>query len=106
MTAVGVVHSTRSASIDDGWDAIAASIVLDETQFTAEALAGLDAFSHVEVVYLFDRVDPAETGKRAPPAEQHRLARGGDLKPWVHEFGPRGEVRQPPWISELMRAYW
>jgi tRNA-Thr(GGU) m(6)t(6)A37 methyltransferase TsaA len=29
-----------------------------------------------------------------------------DLKPWMAEFGPRGEVRQPPWASELMRGYW
>jgi tRNA (adenine37-N6)-methyltransferase len=29
-----------------------------------------------------------------------------DLKPWVAEFGPRGPVTQPAWISELMREYW
>ena len=29
-----------------------------------------------------------------------------DIKPWVQEFGPRGEVRQANWISELMRDYW
>jgi tRNA-Thr(GGU) m(6)t(6)A37 methyltransferase TsaA len=29
-----------------------------------------------------------------------------DIKPWVREFGPRGEVVQPAWISELMRGYW
>jgi tRNA (adenine37-N6)-methyltransferase len=29
-----------------------------------------------------------------------------DLKPWVREFGPRGEVRQPAWIGELMADYW
>ena len=29
-----------------------------------------------------------------------------DLKPWVREFGPRGEVRQPEWMTELMAAYW
>jgi len=29
-----------------------------------------------------------------------------DLKPWVLEFGPRGEVRQPAWMDELMRSYW
>jgi tRNA-Thr(GGU) m(6)t(6)A37 methyltransferase TsaA len=29
-----------------------------------------------------------------------------DLKPYMHEFGPRGEVSQPPWATELMRDYW
>ena len=29
-----------------------------------------------------------------------------DIKPWVREFGPRGDVRQPEWMDELMRAYW
>ncbi len=29
-----------------------------------------------------------------------------DIKPWVQEFGPRGEKRQPSWISELMLGYW
>lgn len=29
-----------------------------------------------------------------------------DIKPWVHEFGPRGDQRQPTWITELMKDYW
>ena len=29
-----------------------------------------------------------------------------DLKPWMAEFGPRGDMRQPAWASELMRGYW
>jgi tRNA (adenine37-N6)-methyltransferase len=29
-----------------------------------------------------------------------------DIKPWVKEFAPRGEVFQPHWISELMQKYW
>lgn len=29
-----------------------------------------------------------------------------DIKPHVIEFGPRGEVRQPTWITELMAGYW
>lgn len=29
-----------------------------------------------------------------------------DLKPWVKELGPRGEILQPVWITELMRDYW
>lgn len=29
-----------------------------------------------------------------------------DVKPWMIEFGPRGEVVQPSWSSELMQGYW
>lgn len=28
-----------------------------------------------------------------------------DIKPWVAEFGPTGEVRQPDWSHELMANY-
>ena len=29
-----------------------------------------------------------------------------DIKPWVKEFAPRGAVKQPAWITELMEKYW
>jgi tRNA (Thr-GGU) A37 N-methylase len=29
-----------------------------------------------------------------------------DVKPYMEEFGPRGEPRQPAWSHELMRGYW
>lgn len=29
-----------------------------------------------------------------------------DIKPVMREFLPRGVVRQPGWVSELMAAYW
>jgi tRNA-Thr(GGU) m(6)t(6)A37 methyltransferase TsaA len=29
-----------------------------------------------------------------------------DIKPYVTGFGPRGEVREPAWVQELMQAYW
>jgi tRNA-Thr(GGU) m(6)t(6)A37 methyltransferase TsaA len=29
-----------------------------------------------------------------------------DIKPWLQEFGPRGEVSQPPWTKSIMRNYW
>ncbi len=28
-----------------------------------------------------------------------------DIKPYLREFGPRGEVRQPAWATELMSEY-
>jgi len=29
-----------------------------------------------------------------------------DIKPWVREFAPRGDVHQPAWITVLMEGYW
>ena len=29
-----------------------------------------------------------------------------DVKPYLVEFAPRGEVRQPSWSTELMSGYW
>ncbi|MBF6062985.1 SAM-dependent methyltransferase [Nocardia terpenica] len=28
-----------------------------------------------------------------------------DIKPWFAEFGPRGEVRQAPWSTEMLKDY-
>jgi tRNA (Thr-GGU) A37 N-methylase len=28
-----------------------------------------------------------------------------DIKPWFSEFGPRGEVRQPQWPTEMLDCY-
>jgi len=29
-----------------------------------------------------------------------------DIKPWMVEFGPRGNIWQPSWSTELMQGYW
>jgi tRNA (adenine37-N6)-methyltransferase len=87
VASIGVVRSPRTEPIDDGWDSIIATIELDGEQFGAEALWGLERFSHVEVVYLFDRVDPAriETGARRP--------RENPQWPEVGIFAQRGKAR-------------
>lgn len=148
LTPVGRVLGGRDAVRDDGWGAERATIRLDE-RFAPDAVAGLDAFSHLEVVYLFDRVDPdaVEHGARHPrgnpdwprvgifaqrakdrpnrlgvsrcrllAVDGRDLAVAGldavagtpvlDIKPYMNEFGPQGEVRQPAWASELMAGYW
>lgn len=87
LVPVGVVHGGRAEVRDDDWAAERATIVLDAATFTADAVAGLDAFSHLEVVYLFDRVDPATvaTGARHP--------RGNPDWPRVGIFAQRAKDR-------------
>ena len=83
---VGWVRGGRELAEDDGWDAETATIELD-ARFDASALTGLDAFSHVEVVYHFHGVDEADvvTGARHP--------RGRTDWPAVGIFAQRGRVR-------------
>ncbi|MFI9325024.1 SAM-dependent methyltransferase [Kitasatospora aureofaciens] len=146
---VARVVGGRDEVRDDGWGSVAAVIRVDGTRFTEEALYGLAEFSHLEVVYHFDRVPEGkvESGARHPRGNtdwplvgifaqrgKNRPNRIGvsrcalvrvdgldlhvtgldavagtpvlDIKPYLAEFGPRGEVRQPAWSTELMRAYY
>lgn len=52
---VARVRNARTEPLDDDWDAIISDVELAEG-IPADCLAGLDAFSHVEIVFLFDRV--------------------------------------------------
>ena len=49
---IGHGEGGRSNRRDDGWDRELATIRLSE-RFGVESLTGLDAFSHVEVVFRF-----------------------------------------------------
>jgi tRNA-Thr(GGU) m(6)t(6)A37 methyltransferase TsaA len=83
---VATVVGGRTEPFDDDWEGVEAVIRLDE-RFEPEALDGLGEFSHLEVVYVFDRVDPAdvETGARHP--------RGNEDWPRVGIFAQRAKDR-------------
>ena len=87
MRPVGVVRGGRIPADDDDWGAVRARIALDAGRFTADALLGLDGFSHCEVVYVFDRIGDADiaTGARHP--------RGNPDWPRVGIFAQRGRNR-------------
>ena len=146
---IGIVRSPIHEPVDDIWGGVTARIELDGSRFSEESLAGLDEFSHVEIVFVFDRVSEAEVerGARHPRGRQDwpkvgifsqrgkgRPNRIGvticrlisvrhlaievegldaidgtpvlDIKPYLRQFGPRGEVHQPAWATELMARYW
>jgi tRNA (Thr-GGU) A37 N-methylase len=65
---IGHVRGGRADVEDDAWGGVVSRIELDTGVVDPSATSGLDAFSHVEVVYLFDRVDPATVcnGARHP----------------------------------------
>jgi tRNA (Thr-GGU) A37 N-methylase len=84
---IGHVRGGRAEPVDDGWDAVAAEIVLEPSQLGPEAALGLDAFSHILVVFVFDRLDPAAVERNA------RHPRGRQDWPRVGILGQRGSPR-------------
>ncbi|MGI5404538.1 SAM-dependent methyltransferase [Streptomyces sp. CA-135486] len=84
---VGRVVGGRSLVEDDDWGRESAVIRLDGAQFGPEVLFGLEDFSHLEVVFHFDRVAPEkiQTGARHP--------RGNTEWPLVGIFAQRGKNR-------------
>jgi tRNA-Thr(GGU) m(6)t(6)A37 methyltransferase TsaA len=146
---IGIVRSPIHEPVDDVWGGVTARIELDGSRFSQESLAGLDEFSHVEIVFIFDRVreHEVEAGARHPRGRtdwpkvgifaqrgKNRPNRIGvttcrliavrslaievegldaidgtpvlDIKPYLRQFAPRGDVHQPVWATELMARYW
>ena len=83
---IGRVEGSRKEAVDDNWGAERSRIVLDE-RFEADALDGIEEFSHAEIVFVFDRVDPAKivSGARHP--------RNNPEWPRVGIFAQRGKNR-------------
>jgi len=87
VRAIGRVRCERSEAIDDDWGEIDSMIVLDADRFEPDVLAGLEDFSHVEIVFCFDRVDESKInlGSRHP--------RGNPEWPRVGIFAQRAKAR-------------
>jgi tRNA-Thr(GGU) m(6)t(6)A37 methyltransferase TsaA len=143
---IGLVRGGRTEAYEDGWGPVTSVIELDPAVLDETATRGLDDYSHVEVVFVFDRATRTcratqhprgntrwpKTGilaQRAPNRPNHlgvtvcpleavdglRLTVRGldaldgtpvlDVKPYLPEFAPRGEIRVPRWSSELMARY-
>jgi len=56
ITPIATVRASVPTDKEDGWGSVVSTIELDAGRFTAESLTGLDSFSHIEVIFLFDRV--------------------------------------------------
>ncbi|MEO8602406.1 MAG: SAM-dependent methyltransferase [bacterium] len=145
---IGYVRGGRAEVEDDNWGGAESRIELVDT-LSADALLGLEEFSHAEVIFNFHQVPEAkitrdarhprnnpdwprvgifsQRGKNRPNrlgstvvrvlGREGRVLRVAeldavegtpiiDIKPVMREFLPRGDVRQPAWVSELMREYW
>ena len=67
LTPIGIVKNSRSQVEDDDWGVVVSEIVLHGA-FGAEALQGIEDFSHAEILFYFHQVPDAkiETGARHP----------------------------------------
>ena len=117
LVPIGTVRSPIREAVDDVWGGVVSRIELDATRFHSDCLAGLDQFSHVEILFLVDRVEDSEInfGPRQPC--------GRTDWPAVGIFAQRGKGRpnrlgstvcrmvsvkdlclevEPAWATELM----
>jgi tRNA-Thr(GGU) m(6)t(6)A37 methyltransferase TsaA len=87
LSPIGLVVGGRTEPIDDDWGAVESVIRLERTRFENDAVAGLDAFSHLCVVFHFHLVEEADvvTGARHP--------RGNPEWPRVGMFAQRAKMR-------------
>ena len=86
MTPIGTVRSSRRAVEDDNWDHETSFVELDSS-FTPDALAGLGDFSHVEILFFMNQVEPAKIERTA------RHPRNNAAWPKVGIFAQRGKNR-------------
>jgi tRNA-Thr(GGU) m(6)t(6)A37 methyltransferase TsaA len=147
LTPIATVKNSRTTPTDDYWGAVVAEIELAE-HIPAEALESITDFSHLEIIYYFNKVDSKDmvfSGRpRGNPnyplvgifAQRKKdrpnsiglctvelLERNGrtlkvkyldaidgtpvlDIKPVFKEFQPKGEIKQPIWVADLMQHYW
>jgi tRNA (adenine37-N6)-methyltransferase len=93
---IGTVTGGRDEWVEDHWYGVKSVIRLDSGLFDPGVVLGLTGFSHLEVVFYFDRIDPSAV--RTEPVL--------DVKPYMVEFAPRDPVTQPTWSTELMHDYY
>jgi tRNA (adenine37-N6)-methyltransferase len=141
------VKNDRQNPVDDFWGQIISEIELDD-QIPEESFDGITGFSHLEIIYYFDRTSEENIFFSRRPRGNPEYPETGvfsqrnkdrpnhiglctveliwhpgrsigvkyldavdgtpilDIKPVYREFRPGGEIRQPAWVSDLMKYYW
>ncbi len=85
LNPVATVKNSRVTPIDDNWEEIIAVIELAE-HIPTEAFASISDFSHLEIIYFFDKVKPEDIVFSGRP-------RGNPNYPVVGIFGQRKKDR-------------
>lgn len=147
FTPVAIVKNERLMATDDNWGSVISEIILAD-HLPEEAFAGIEGFSHLEIIYHFDKVKKEDLALYAHPRGNPAYPLTGifaqrkkdrpnaiglctveliehkgrvlkvknldaingtpvlDIKPVFREFGVQKEIRQPAWVSDLMKNYW
>ena len=147
LTPIATVKNSRATPIDDNWEEIVAEIELAD-HIPTEALENISDFSHLEIIYYFDKVENKDIVYSGRPRGNPNYPLVGifgqrkkdrpnqiglctvqllehngrtikvkyldaidgtpilDIKPVFKEFQPKGEIRQPIWVADLMKNYW
>ena len=94
---IGYVRDARAEAVDDNWGLAESRIVLTDAMGD-DALDGIEAFSHAEIVYFFDRVseDKIQRGARHP--------RNNTSWPKVGILAQRGKNRPNRLGSTIVRV--
>lgn len=85
LTSIATVKNTRTTPIDDNWSRIISEIELAE-HIPTEAFDNIDTFSHLEIIFYFDKVNPSDIVFSGHP-------RGNLDYPIVGIFGQRKKDR-------------
>jgi len=144
---IATVRNTRTNPLDDYWGDVISEIELAD-HIPVEAFDGISDFSHLEIIYYFDKVEPKDMVYSGHPRSNPNYPQVGifgqrkkdrpnaiglctvelfehagrtirvkyldaidgtpvlDIKPVFKEFQPKGEIRQPAWVADLMKDYW
>ena len=144
---IAKVKNSRTKPTDDFWEEIISEIELAEF-IPTEAFDNISDFSHLEIIYYFDKVESKKVVFSGHPRGNPNYPLVGifgqrkkdrpntiglstvellehtgrtitvkyldaidgtpilDIKPVFKEFQPKGEIKQPFWVSDLMKNYW
>ena len=58
LHAVGIVHNSRTEIVDDRWGDVLSTITLFDSVYDPSATDGLKDFSHLEVIFYMDKINP------------------------------------------------
>ncbi|NNN01846.1 MAG: SAM-dependent methyltransferase [Acidimicrobiaceae bacterium] len=83
---IAYIRNERSEPLDDNWADVTSTVELAQ-DVPSEALMGLSAFSHAEIVFF------ADWAEEVPPGAWHRHPRGNEQWPDVGVFAQRNKDR-------------
>src|SRR6185295_5962289 len=147
LQSIAIVKNTRMTPTDDFWEEVIADIELED-HIPTESFENISDFSHLEIIYFFDKVDSKDIVFSGRPRGNTNYPLVGifgqrkkdrpntiglctvellehkgrtikvkyldaiagtpvlDIKPVFKEFQPKGQIRQPDWVADLMKNYW